>query len=101
MVSIYGFYQTAFTSKKDFGKESREAAWAAEQRTLHGLQSTEGKLFAEKNAFRDINLMAEEAKRRAEIARSVFTRCSYSIFMVEFWFFLAFLQLYNIVHPVT
>ncbi|XP_061997492.1 plasma membrane ATPase 2-like isoform X2 [Rosa rugosa] len=61
--------RTAFTSKKDFGKESREAAWAAEQRTLHGLQSGEGKIFSEKSTFRDINLMAEEAKRRAEIAR--------------------------------
>ncbi|KAJ4727253.1 Plasma membrane ATPase [Melia azedarach] len=61
--------RTAFTNKKDFGKEAREAAWAAEQRTLHGLQSTETKLFAEKSTFREINLMAEEAKRRAEIAR--------------------------------
>ncbi|KAK9911014.1 hypothetical protein M0R45_034943 [Rubus argutus] len=62
-------YQTAFTSKKDFGKESREAACAAEQRTLHGLQSVERKMFSEKSTVRDINLMAEEAKRRAEIAR--------------------------------
>ncbi|KAL0395167.1 UNVERIFIED_CONTAM: Plasma membrane ATPase 1 [Sesamum latifolium] len=61
--------KTAFTSQKDFGKEAREAAWAAEQRTLHGLQSTESKIFASKHAFQDINVMAEEAKRRAEIAR--------------------------------
>ncbi|KAF6149930.1 hypothetical protein GIB67_008651 [Kingdonia uniflora] len=40
-----------------------------EQRTLHGLQSVETKMFVEKHTFRDINLMAEEAKRRAEIAR--------------------------------
>ncbi|KAH6789599.1 H[+]-ATPase 7 [Perilla frutescens var. frutescens] len=58
--------RTAFSNKKDFGKEAREAAWAAEQRTLHGLQQTT--LF-EKSSFADLNLMAEEAKRRAEIAR--------------------------------
>lgn len=62
--------QTAFSTRKDFGKEVREAAWAAEQRTLHGLQPAESKVF-EKGTFRDINLMAEEAKRRAEIARLV------------------------------
>ncbi|KAM1157139.1 hypothetical protein TB2_027323 [Malus domestica] len=61
--------RTAFTSKNDFGKEAREAAWATEQRTLHGLQSRETRKFTEKGTFRDINLMAEEAKRRAEIAR--------------------------------
>ncbi|KAK4488554.1 hypothetical protein RD792_004318 [Penstemon davidsonii] len=61
--------RTAFNTRKDFGKEVREAAWAAEQRTLHGLQSAvETKMF-EKSNFRDINIMAEEAKRRAEITR--------------------------------
>ncbi|XP_018816318.2 ATPase 11, plasma membrane-type-like isoform X2 [Juglans regia] len=61
--------RTAFTNKKDFGREAREAAWASEQRTLHGLQSVEAKKFSERSTFRDISLMAEEAKRRAEIAR--------------------------------
>lgn len=61
--------QTAFSNKKDFGREAREAAWAAEQRTLHGLQPTS--LF-EKSSFAELNLMAEEAKRRAEIARLAF-----------------------------
>ncbi|XAR70508.1 Proton-exporting ATPase [Bertholletia excelsa] len=62
--------KTAFSTQKDFGKEAREAAWAAEQRTLHGLQSVDqSKAIAEKHTFRDISLMAEEAKRRAEIAR--------------------------------
>ncbi|KAF5732876.1 H+-ATPase family protein [Tripterygium wilfordii] len=61
--------RTAFTNKKDFGKESREAAWAKEQRTLHGLESGEFKVFYDRSTFRDINVMAEEAKRRAEIAR--------------------------------
>ncbi|XP_059644206.1 plasma membrane ATPase 1-like isoform X2 [Cornus florida] len=61
--------KTAFSTAKDFGKEAREAAWATEQRTLHGLESKGKKLFAEPHTFRDINIMAEEAKRRAEIAR--------------------------------
>ncbi|KAL7182688.1 hypothetical protein ACSBR1_041387 [Camellia fascicularis] len=61
--------KTAFTTQKDFGREAREAAWAAEQRTLHGLQSMETKTVAERHTFRDISIMAEEAKRRAEIAR--------------------------------
>ncbi|PWA99366.1 P-type ATPase [Artemisia annua] len=60
---------TAFTTQKDFGREAREAAWATEQRTLHGLNTSEPKIFAENYTFRDINIMAEEAKRRAEIAR--------------------------------
>lgn len=59
------------TTQKAFGKEAREAAWATEQRTLHGLQSTEAKTFTEKHTFREIKMMAEEARRRAEIARLV------------------------------
>ncbi|KAL4590932.1 hypothetical protein LXL04_003879 [Taraxacum kok-saghyz] len=61
--------KTAFTTQKDFGREARAAAWATEQRTLHGLDTSEAKIFAENYTFRDINMMAEEAKRRAEIAR--------------------------------
>ena len=64
-------HQMAFSTQKDFGKELREAAWAAEQRTLHGLQSAEAKAFNEKHNFREISIMAEEARRRAEIARLV------------------------------
>ncbi|KAJ1439518.1 P-type ATPase [Sesbania bispinosa] len=61
--------RTAFTNKNDFGREAREAAWAAEQRTLHGLRSVESKTYTEKHTFREINTLAEEARRRAEIAR--------------------------------
>ncbi|KAI4354707.1 hypothetical protein L6164_003552 [Bauhinia variegata] len=61
--------KTAFTNKNDFGREAREAAWAAEQRTLHGLQSVETKMISEKHTFREMNTLAEEAKRRAELAR--------------------------------
>jgi H+-transporting ATPase len=61
--------RTALTTQKGFGKEAREAAWAAEQRTLHGLQSNDAKMFPSQHAFGDISVMAEEAKRRAEIVR--------------------------------
>ncbi|KAK9275259.1 hypothetical protein L1049_022521 [Liquidambar formosana] len=61
--------RTAFTTQKDFGKEAREAAWAAEQRTLHGLGTADTKVHFDRNTFGDISTMAEEAKRRAEIAR--------------------------------
>ncbi|VAH95571.1 unnamed protein product [Triticum turgidum subsp. durum] len=59
----------AFTRKKHFGKEERELKWAHAQRTLHGLQPPDAKLFPEKAAYNELSQMAEEAKRRAEIAR--------------------------------
>ncbi|KAL5582390.1 hypothetical protein UlMin_014832 [Ulmus minor] len=58
----------AFTRKKDFGREERELKWAHAQRTLHGLQPPETK-FTERSTYTELNQMAEEAKRRAEIAR--------------------------------
>nr|AKI29085.1 plasma membrane ATPase [Pyrus betulifolia] len=62
--------KTAFTTKKDYGKEEREAQWAAAQRTLHGLQPHEtNNLFNEKNSYRELSEIAEQAKRRAEVAR--------------------------------
>ncbi|KAG6410300.1 hypothetical protein SASPL_128358 [Salvia splendens] len=59
----------AFTRQKDFGKEHRELQWARAQRTLHGLQVPDTQLFNEINNFSELNQLAEEAKRRAEIAR--------------------------------
>ncbi|KAL3513220.1 hypothetical protein ACH5RR_025937 [Cinchona calisaya] len=59
----------AFTRQKDFGKEQRELKWAHAQRTLHGLQVPDTKLFNEASNFTELNQLAEEAKRRAEIAR--------------------------------
>uniref|UniRef100_A0A803L908 Plasma membrane ATPase n=1 Tax=Chenopodium quinoa TaxID=63459 RepID=A0A803L908_CHEQI len=59
----------AFTKKKDFGKEERELKWAHAQRTLHGLQAPEAKMFTERTSYHELNQMAEEAKRRAEMAR--------------------------------
>ncbi|WMV21506.1 hypothetical protein MTR67_014891 [Solanum verrucosum] len=59
----------AFTRKKDFGKELRELQWAHAQRTLHGLEVPDPKIFSETTNFNELNQLAEEAKRRAEIAR--------------------------------
>ncbi|AQK46773.1 proton-exporting ATPase 4 [Zea mays] len=64
--------KTAFTTKKDYGREEREAQWATAQRTLHGLQPPEAAtstLFHDKNSYRELSEIAEQAKRRAEIAR--------------------------------
>lgn len=67
---IVSSHQTAFTTKKDYGKEEREAQWAAAQRTLHGLQPPEtNNLFNERNSYRELSEIAEQAKRRAEVAR--------------------------------
>lgn len=63
--------QVAFTRQKDFGKEQRELKWAHAQRTLHGLEVPDTKMFNDKSNFTELNQMAEEAKRRAEIARQV------------------------------
>ncbi|XP_058207803.1 plasma membrane ATPase 4-like [Rhododendron vialii] len=62
--------KTAFTSKKDYGKEEREAQWALAQRTLHGLQPPEtSSVFNDKSSYRELSEIAEQAKRRAEVAR--------------------------------
>ncbi|KAK8501244.1 hypothetical protein V6N13_026945 [Hibiscus sabdariffa] len=62
--------KTAFTTKKDYGKEEREAQWALAQRTLHGLQPPETtNLFNDKSSYRELSEIAEQAKRRAEVAR--------------------------------
>ncbi|KAG0494005.1 hypothetical protein HPP92_004999 [Vanilla planifolia] len=60
--------KTAFTTKKDYGREEREAQWALTQRTLHGLQEPDSNLFQDKN-YRELSEIAEQAKRRAEVAR--------------------------------
>lgn len=62
--------KTAFTSKKDYGIGEREAQWAAAQRTLHGLQPPEAsELFHDKTNYRELSEIAEQAKKRAEVAR--------------------------------
>ena len=61
--------QIAFTRKKDFGREERELKWATAQRTLHGLQPAESATFHGMNSYSELNQLADEARRRAEIAR--------------------------------
>lgn len=64
------FFQIAFTTKKDYGKGEREAQWALAQRTLHGLQPPDtSEQFNDKNNYRELSEIAEQAKRRAEVAR--------------------------------
>ncbi|KAG6557065.1 hypothetical protein Mapa_000991 [Marchantia paleacea] len=59
--------RTAFTNKKDFGKDDRQAQWAQQQRTLHGL-TTPGADESDQT-FKSVPELAGEAKRRAEMAR--------------------------------
>ncbi|KAL3824592.1 hypothetical protein ACJIZ3_020621 [Penstemon smallii] len=62
--------KTAFTTKKDYGKGEREAQWAVAQRTLHGLSTPDNSaVFQDKNNYRELSEIAEQAKRRAEVAR--------------------------------
>uniref|UniRef100_A0A6N2K4H3 Plasma membrane ATPase n=1 Tax=Salix viminalis TaxID=40686 RepID=A0A6N2K4H3_SALVM len=56
--------KTAFTSKKDYGKEDREAKWVLSQRSLQGLMAADQDFNGRRST-----LIAEQAKRRAEIAR--------------------------------
>ncbi|KAL1564039.1 P-type H(+)-exporting transporter [Salvia divinorum] len=62
--------RTAFTSKKDYGRGEREAQWATAQRTLHGLKAPESSdVFKDSNNYRELSEIAEQAKKRAEVAR--------------------------------
>lgn len=62
--------QTAFTTKKDYGRGEREAQWATAQRTLHGLQAPGAEeILNEKSSYRELSEIAEQAKKRAEVAR--------------------------------
>lgn len=60
--------KTAFTRKKDYGKGEREAQWALAQRTRHGLQ-TPNAIFNEHSDYRELSEIAEQARKRAEVAR--------------------------------
>ncbi|XP_076917457.1 plasma membrane ATPase 3-like [Bidens hawaiensis] len=60
--------RVAFTRKRNFGKEDRELKWAQAQRTLHGLDPPEIHN-VDRNNYNELNQMAEDAKRRAEMAR--------------------------------
>jgi H+-transporting ATPase len=70
-------HKIAFTTKKDYGREEREAQWATAQRTLHGLQTPD--LLNERSSYRELSEIAEQAKRRAEVARYLVIYCSSSL----------------------
>jgi hypothetical protein len=64
--------QVAFTRKNNFGKEDRELQWVQAQRTLHGLHPVQKESQGFKHhdsEHHNANKIAEQAKRRAEIAR--------------------------------
>ncbi|KAI3446795.1 hypothetical protein Pfo_003460 [Paulownia fortunei] len=61
--------KTAFTTKKDYGKGEREAQWAVAQRTLHGLTTADTSALLHDKNYRELSEIAEQAKRRAEVAR--------------------------------
>ncbi|GAU13729.1 hypothetical protein TSUD_348330 [Trifolium subterraneum] len=58
--------KTAFTSKKDYGTEDRAAKWVLSQGSLQGLNQMASGLEV---SGRRSSLIAEQARRRAEIAR--------------------------------
>ncbi|KAL2527394.1 P-type H(+)-exporting transporter [Abeliophyllum distichum] len=62
---------TAFTTKKkDYGNvDERAAQWASVQRTLHGLKPPETTGRFNEKSYSELSQIAEQAKRRAEIAR--------------------------------
>ncbi|KAJ9559480.1 hypothetical protein OSB04_004640 [Centaurea solstitialis] len=73
LIAVYAnweFARTAFTTKKDYGRGEREAQWATAQRTLHGLQAPDSHdILKDKSNYRELSELAEQAKRRAEVAR--------------------------------
>ncbi|TVU27903.1 hypothetical protein EJB05_19404 [Eragrostis curvula] len=63
--------KTAFVNRNDYGKGEREAQWATAQRTLHGLNqpSATAEILGDNNGYRELSELAEQAAKRAEIAR--------------------------------
>ncbi|KAL0725373.1 hypothetical protein Bca4012_039972 [Brassica carinata] len=60
--------RTALNGKNNFGKDERMAAWATETRTQQGLETGQKPMY-ERNSATELNSLADEAKRRAELAR--------------------------------
>nr|AMR43371.1 PH5 protein [Dianthus caryophyllus] len=60
--------KAAFTSKKDYVWEDREARWVASQGSLHCLLNAEIEVEGRQKR-RSYSLIAEQARKRAEIAR--------------------------------
>ncbi|KAG2650764.1 hypothetical protein PVAP13_1NG170214 [Panicum virgatum] len=60
--------KTAFTTKKNYGREELEAQWATAQRSLHGLPVPESGGRGSSYAA-ELSEIVEQARHRAEIAR--------------------------------
>ncbi|XP_037461843.1 plasma membrane ATPase-like [Triticum dicoccoides] len=64
--------KTAFAQGVDYGTDKRKAEWAVAQRSLHGLHASSGGEASSSGVLEDksdISEIAEQARRRAEIAR--------------------------------
>ncbi|RAL53690.1 hypothetical protein DM860_015418 [Cuscuta australis] len=61
--------KTAFTSKKDYGRGEREAKWAVDQRSLHGLSTAQAPNQCNEESYRELSEIADQARKRAEAAR--------------------------------
>ncbi|CAL4928841.1 unnamed protein product [Urochloa decumbens] len=67
--------KTAFTTKKNYGMDEREAQWATTQRSLHGLPAPESDGRASSSYTAELcSEIAEQARRRAEVAKFRETR---------------------------
>lgn len=61
--------QVGLTNKVDNGKSERQAQWAIDQRTRHGLKTRGGPTQFSEASYAELSEIAEQAKRRAEVAR--------------------------------
>uniref|UniRef100_A0A0D3B9I2 Uncharacterized protein n=1 Tax=Brassica oleracea var. oleracea TaxID=109376 RepID=A0A0D3B9I2_BRAOL len=58
--------RSALTTRRDYGAAERQAEWAREQRTQHGLQTRqEVNVFPENEGYRELSQIVEQAKKRA------------------------------------
>ena len=67
--TVIAILQIAFITKRDFRKEERERRWAQEQRAPDGLPQCDTSMFSAQSSYGELSRIAEQAKRRAEIAR--------------------------------
>ncbi|CAN7081226.1 unnamed protein product [Brassica oleracea var. botrytis] len=88
--------RSALTTRRDYGAGERQAEWAREQRTQHGLQTRqEVNVFPENEGYRELSQIVEQAKKRAEIARALHLPLKKQGFCVKsiYIYFKLFMQL--------
>ncbi|CAF2132340.1 unnamed protein product [Brassica napus] len=88
--------RSALTTRRDYGAGERQAEWAREQRTQHGLQTRqEVNVFPENEGYRKLSQIVEQAKKRAEIARALHLPLKKQGFCVKsiYIYFKLFMQL--------